>query len=274
MADDCGAKWDTWWPRPRGHCSCYARAMNAPIPPPVDLSNLRNLALAKKTRGRASSAAPLAGTVLAAAGVLVWRLASARRSRRRSYRGWWMAGAGLAVVGVARWQLQRWFSPQPAYEVERDLGELELRRYPAVRVAATTVEGTWELALNEGFRRLAGFIFGKNDRRERITMTAPVLGTGDGNGYRLTFVLPEGVVPPSPDDARVEVGELPSRRVAVLRFNGGHDALAIESHKRELAHALARHGLHPRGEATFAGYDPPTTLPVLRRNELWVELEG
>ena len=248
--------------------------MNLPALPPVDLANMKNLAqLAKKEAG-GSSAIPLACTLLAAAGVLAWRLAPMIRPRRRSYGGWWMAGAGLAAVGLARWQLQRWFSPEPAYEVEGARGELELRRYPAVRVAATTVDGTWEYALNEGFARLAGFIFGRNARHERITMTAPVLGTGDRDGYRLTFVMPAGVAPPAPDDARVEVGELPSRRVAVLRFSGRHDAEAIASHKRELAHALALNGLHPRGEATFAGYDPPTTLPVLRRNELWVEIEG
>lgn len=248
--------------------------MNLPVPPPVDLANLKNLAQLAKREGRARSAIPLAGTLLAAAGVLAWRLAPLARPRRRSYRAWWMAGAGLAVVGVARWQLQRWFSPAPVYETEGARGELELRRYPAVRVATTTVDGTWEHALNEGFARLAGFIFGHNARRERIAMTAPVLGTGDGSGYRLTFVMPAGVAPPSPDDARVEVGELPPRRVAVLRFNGRHDAQTIETHKRDLAHALAINGLHPRGEATFAGYDPPTTLPVLRRNELWVEIEG
>jgi hypothetical protein len=248
--------------------------MDLPAPPTVDLANLGNVANLVKKRERASSAIPLAGTLLAAAGVLAWRLAPLLRPRRRSYRAWWMAGAGLAVVGLTRWQLQRWFSPEPRYELEGARGELELRRYPMVRVAVTTVDGSWEDALNEGFARLAGFIFGQNARSERIAMTAPVLGTGDGRGYRLSFVMPEGFAPPSPDDARVELGELPSRRVAVLRFNGGHDAETIESHKRDLAHALAVNGLHPRGEATFAGYDPPTTLPVLRRNELWVEIDG
>ena len=130
------------------------------------------------------------------------------------------------------------------------------------------------MALDRGFRRLAGFLFGANDRHERMAMTTPVLGTGDGDGYKVSFVLPEGVAPPAPDDARVAVTDLPARRVAVLRFNGRHDVLTIESHKRDLTHALATNGLKPRGEASFAGYDPPSTLPLLRRNELWVELEA
>jgi hypothetical protein len=32
-------------------------------------------------------------------------------------------------------------------------------------------------------------------------------------------------------------------------------------------------GLGYRGSPEFAGYDPPSTLPFLRRNEIWIELE-
>ena len=85
--------------------------------------------------------------------------------------------------------------------------------------------------------------------------------------------MPEGV-DVSPEDSRIDVHVLPARRVAVLRFRGRHDARSIELHKRELARALVMNHLRPRGEATFAVYNPPWTLPLLRRNELWVELEN
>jgi SOUL heme-binding protein len=260
--------------------------MNSPASPTVDLANLGSLATLeglekvasrtkKKARGR--SAAPSVAALCAAAGVVVWRLASIendRRRRRATLRNAWLAGGvGLAALGVAAWQLQRLFVAETVHAVEMRSGALEVRLYPAVRIAETTVEGHWDDALNEGFLRLAAFIFGGNKGAQKIAMTSPVLGSGDAAGFRVAFVMPDGVTPTTPDDPRVALGELPPRRVAVLRFNGGHDATTIEAHKRELAHALAENGLHPRGEVSFAGYDPPSTLPLLRRNELWVELE-
>lgn len=227
-------------------------------------------------RSLARRAAPVAAALVATAAVGalgVWRLSSVRRASSRR-RGLGIGAAiGLAVVGLARWQLQRLTNPTPPYEVETKQGRLEVRRYPSMKVVETRVDATWDKALDEGFRRLAAFIFGDNDRSQKIEMTSPVLGTSDGDAFRVTFVLPEGVSPPSPFDSRVKVTEMAPRRVAVLRFHGRYDAHGIEEGKKQLAHALAVNGLHPRGEATFAGYDPPWTLPLLRRNELWVELE-
>lgn len=254
--------------------------MNAPVPPPVNLANLGNLASLKKapkTRARSGLAAPLAGPLLVAAGVAVLRLAPGmiEQRRRRASMTPWIAGGvtGLGLLGVAAWQLRRLFSHEPAHDVEMRRGLLEIRRYAPARVVETTVDASWDEALDQGFRRLAGFIFGGNQSKQRIPMTAPVLGTGDGDGFRVSFVLPPGVAPSTPDDVRVALSDLPARRVAVIRFNGRHDAHSIEVHKAELTHELVANGLKPRGVAVYAGYDPPWTLPLLRRNELWVELE-
>lgn len=254
--------------------------MTAPFPPPVNLANLGNLASlqkAPKIRARSRLTAPVAGTLLIAAGVAALRFAPRmiEQRRRRSSLTPWIAGGvtGLGLLGVAAWQLQRLFSHEPAHDVEMRRGLLEIRRYAPARTAETTVDASWDEALDQGFRRLAGFIFGGNQAKQRIPMTAPVLGTGDGDGFRVSFVLPPGIVPSTPDDARVGLGELPARRVAVIRFNGRRDAHSIEVRKAELTHELVANGLTPRGVAVYAGYDPPWTLPMLRRNELWVELE-
>ena len=254
--------------------------MNAPVPPPVELANLANIEnvtqiKALKGKRTAKKAIPVA-TLLTAAGVLAWRLAPVllERRRRSSRHDLWIAGGvGAATLALGAWQLQRVFATEPAHEVEARRGRLEIRRYPSIRVAETTVDRTWDLALDEGFHRLAGFIFGANVGHKRIAMTAPVLGTGDGTGFKVSFVMPEGDAIPTPDDARISVSDVPSRRIAVLRFAGRYNAESIETRKLELIRALAAEGLKPRGEAYFAGYDPPSTLPLLRRNELWVELE-
>lgn len=257
--------------------------MNEPLPPPVSLETLGNLPRLAPTPSsparRRLARRALTGTALLssiAVGFLAGQLApTAIRWRRRSSRLplALAGGLGTLALGAIGWQLQRFFVPKPSHEVEQRVGRLEVRRYPSVRVAATTVSGTWEDALHEGSLRLASFLHGGNDAHTRLRMAAPVIGAGDAAGFRLAVVLADDAVTPTPDDPRVSVSDVPPRRVAVLRFHGRRDEAAIERHKRELARELARSGLKPHGEAIFAGYDPPTTLPLFRRNELWVELQ-
>ena len=45
-----------------------------------------------------------------------------------------------------------------------------------------------------------------------------------------------------------------------------------ETYERELLTQLVDAGLSARGSVAFACYDSPTTLPFLRRNELWIEI--
>ena len=256
--------------------------MNLPATPPVDFRNLAALAPTDVTPDvsramvvrRSSRIKPIAAVglgVLAAMGVLAWRAgATSRRSRTGELL---LAGAaGLALVGAAAWQLQRLFAPQPSYVTELRDGGFEIRRYPSLCTVETEVDASWDAALDEGFRRLARFIFGENMEHRKVRMTAPVLGTGDRFGYRLAFVLESGIDLPHPTDDRIHVGWIPARRVGVVRFRGRYNAYNLALHKRDLARSLAEHHLEPIGEAVFAGYDPPTTLPLLRRNELWVAL--
>lgn len=254
--------------------------MNLPAAPPVDLGNLGAIDTIDPTKAlvvrRSRSRAPLLATglgFLAATGVLGWRMVAVELASRRRRNALLFAAAGLGCAAVlARWQLQRYFTASPPYDVELGGGRFEVRRYPSLQVAETRVDATWSQALDEGFRRLARFLFGDNVAAQKLSMTTPVLGTGDDDGYRLSFVLPDDVLVPSPRDSRVELKNVPPRRVAALRFHGRYTAENLEAHKRLLARALAEHNLKPVGEAMFAGYDPPTTIPLLRRTELWVEV--
>ena len=195
------------------------------------------------------------------------------RPKRRSPAPWIAAGVALVGVGLAGWQLRRLFAAEPKHTVEPRKNGLEIRHYAPVRIAETNVDAAWEDALDQGFHRLAGFIFGGNAQKQRIAMTAPVTAMRHAEGYALAFSMPEGVDLPHPDDARILIRPLPSRRVAVLRFNGRHDDQSVEDKKRELMALVETSGFVPRGEPTFAGYDSPWTIPLLRRNEVWVEIE-
>lgn len=201
--------------------------------------------------------------------------------------------ATLGVAGLVYWQLQRLFTEEPDYALERRVGPLEIRRYGAIVQAETDVDAPdWRVALDLGFRRLAAYIFGRNhalervsmttpvkhgaQRAERLPMTAPVARTASLEGpWRIAFTMPAGrslTSLPEPDDARVHLTEIPERRVAVLRFNGRYSAERVAAMADALREEARTSGLVTKGEVEFAGYDPPSTLPFLRRNEVWVEL--
>src|SRR5262245_23809470 len=102
--------------------------------------------------------------------------------RGRSWAWVWLGGAAVGgAAAIARWQLARLFTEHPKYQVEGRVGSLEIRRYAPRWVAETRIEGSWDRALSEGFRRLAHYIFGNNHRgqvnsrgTERLPMTSPI----------------------------------------------------------------------------------------------------
>lgn len=227
----------------------------------------------ERALGRLAIAVPLLGAGLGAALVL------AADGKYRSL-GLGALGASLGV-GLARWQLARWFTEQTPYELEFRAGELEVRRYAPSARAETVIEGLpWQAALNEGFERIASYIFGQSQHGEsqRIAMTAPVtatVGAGPLSTRTVAFTLPRNRLLsslPTPKDMRVRLRYVPPRRVAVLGFSGRYGG-DLPAKKRDQLLALVRlAGLHALGEVTFAGYDAPSTLPFIRRNEVQVDL--
>lgn len=165
---------------------------------------------------------------------------------------------------------------EPKYELVRKYETFEVRDYAAHVVARTKVGTDYKESMSAGFRRLAGFIFGGNARGSSIAMTAPVASTMSGSQWTVTFSMPSAYsmqTLPKPNDSRVELVEVKAQRVAVLSFSGwvGHDKM-LEKEKL-LREALGRAGLKAQGTAVLAQYNPPWTLPFLRRNELQLTIE-
>jgi hypothetical protein len=221
----------------------------------------------------------LARTIAFAAGALVTPLAigagvaAITRSRRA---GWIAGGLTAAAVAAVRWQLQRWWTDEPEYEVERRLGELEIRRYPA-RIEAHTrlTVPDFETAVDEGFMRLANYIFGGNDAEQELAMTTPVLTIPRASTHTVAFVMPPDRTLdslPRPHDDRVKLVTIPARRVAVIRFRGRYTDEVMLEQTRRLHELVAAADLDTKGQPMFAGFDPPSTLPMLRRAEMWIEL--
>jgi len=179
---------------------------------------------------------------------------------------------------------------EPVFAIVTQDGDFEVRRYGARVVAETRVEGTWEQAGNTGFRRLAGYIFGKNTGGTKIAMTAPVgeraagrklamtapVGErADADGWLVTFTMPEGetlATLPEPHDERVRLRELTPTRVAVVRFSGRWTESRMREHTEALRGWLAKRGLRAEPEPEINRYDPPWIPWFMRRNEVWLTL--
>ncbi len=179
---------------------------------------------------------------------------------------------------------------EPSYTVVQRLGEVELREYAPYVVAQVQVSGPADKAGSQAFPILAGYIFGKNKGATRFDMTAPVTQAAApvklemtapvtqaevAGGYVVQFVLPKGVTlatAPEPDDARVQLLEVPGRRVAVIRYSGLWSQANYDEHLDKLQRALEAEQIAWTGTPTLSRYDPPLTPWFLRRNEIWLNL--
>ena len=158
-------------------------------------------------------------------------------SRTKRILGALAIAAGLALVAANLWSIMTRVK-EPTYSLQQRDGDFEVRTYGPRVVAETVVQGQWGESGNEGFRRLAGYIFGKSTTRAKIAMTAPVgqreetrkiamtapVGQrAGGDGWVVSFTMPEGETLdslPQPIDSSVVLRELPATRFAVVRFSG------------------------------------------------------
>lgn len=179
---------------------------------------------------------------------------------------------------------------EPAFTVERADGDFEIRRYAPMAVAVTRVEGSsYREAVGTGFMRLFDYISGANEGSTEIAMTAPVLTEPAGRegdeiamtapvlteetaaGWEITFVLPEKMTAetaPRPANPLVEIRAVPPRRTAVVRFSGFLGAGDVATETARLTEWVSDQGESLAGTPQAAGYNPPWTLPFLRRNEI------
>nr|WP_321984332.1 heme-binding protein [uncultured Lichenicoccus sp.] len=165
---------------------------------------------------------------------------------------------------------------EPTYTIERTLGPVQIRRYGSRVAAETLVAGDEIGARRVGFERLAGYIFGGNRNRRGIAMTAPVAQLGAQAGqWRVRFFMPAGdtlATLPVPDNAAVTLVTVPAETVAVLRYAGTPSAASVADAGSRLLACLAGSGLRPDGKPSGWFYDPPWTIPALRRNEAVVRI--
>ena len=189
----------------------------------------------------------------------------------------WFVLTGLGLIGSSMAQTVS----EPPYTLVKNEPPFEVRDYGVLTVAETLIEGDFDVAGSLGFRRVAGYIFGKNQKAkgesEKIAMTAPVTMEAQNQQWRLHFVMPQGMSLgnlPKPVDASVQLREVPAQRMAAVRFSGLTTAASIERQTQLLKDWLARNNLAFEDRPQLARYNDPFTLPWNRRNEILIPLKG
>lgn len=179
---------------------------------------------------------------------------------------------------------------EPKFEVVKQDGDFELRRYAPMIVAEVTVAGSMDQATGRGFRVLADYIFGNNrvagatnteiamtapvtmtPNSETIEMTAPVTMQAVDGRWRVQFVMPSQYTMeslPKPNNPDIEIREQGVQHYAVMRFSGLTGNAKVAKNTEALKEWMATLNLQPIGEPELSRYDPPWTLPFFRRNEI------
>ncbi len=204
--------------------------------------------------------------------------------------GFWCSKILFAALLSTTFSMPIHATPEPEYKVVQSLADFEVREYAAYTVAEVVVTGSAEKAGSQAFPILAGYIFGKNkgERKFEMTapvtqaavptkmeMTAPVTQTTAPGGFLVQFVLPKGVTvasAPEPLDARVQLRDVPSTQVAVIRYSGLWSQSNDNLQLAKLQAAMRAANLTWAGEAVYSRYNAPFTPWFLRRNEVWLHL--
>ncbi len=192
---------------------------------------------------------------------------------------------------------------EPPYEVLRSEGPFEIRRYAPMLVAETWVDGDMDEASNKGFRLIASYIFGNNqrpdsDQTSKIAMTAPVTiepqslaiataapmtvepqsadsGLVSAHRWRVHFVMPSAYTLasiPRPRSDAIRLREIPAKTFVVHTYSWLNTQQRVQQKIQATLEWAQRQSLPVIGTPQLARYDPPWTLPMFKRNEIMVEM--
>lgn len=204
-----------------------------------------------------------------------------------------LVGSLLTLPGVAM------ATEEPEYTILNQVDNFELRRYDPQIVAQTWVTGDQKQAGNKGFKILADYIFGNNtapggesskismtspvkmqpqradsDQSQKIAMTSPVAMQEQDGKWRVRFVMPSKYTMqtlPKPNNDEVSIIEVPVKTYGVIKFSGLTGEEKVATKTAQLKEWMQN--LNIVGTPEMARYNPPWTLPSMRRNEIMIEYQ-
>ena len=160
------------------------------------------------------------------------------------------------------------------YKVTKVYDHFEIRNYESTLFTSVKLSTkNYKESSSKGFSILAGYIFGDNDRNEKIAMTSPVAMTLE-DSMTMLFMVPKKFKKetlPQPNQAEIVFKNEPAKTVAAITFNGWADDEKIERYKQDLKLALDTQKIPYTNRFYFLGYNAPYEV-FNRKNEVIVEL--
>jgi len=162
-----------------------------------------------------------------------------------------------------------------SYVVNKKYDQFEIRSYKATLFTSVKLSSKkYKEASSKGFSILAGYIFGNNNRNEKIAMTSTV-SMSLKDSTTMMFMVPKKYKKetlPQPNLSKIKFKEEPAKTVAAINFNGWANDKKIKKYKQKLKDALDKEGILYKNRFQFLGYNAPYEV-FNRKNEIIVELE-
>jgi len=182
-------------------------------------------------------------------------------------------------------------SEEPSYRVLSVDGNIQIRLYQPMLIAETVIEADYSQAGKIGFNRLARYIFGGNVQNKEMSMMTPVFRESIGqignmnettqhapnnSKWVMSFVMPPSfdlTTLPEPSDPLIIIESIPAKKVAILRYAGSLNQERMSEYSQILLAWLDERHIKRLSSPRSAAYDPPWTIPSLRRNEIHIDIE-
>jgi hypothetical protein len=167
----------------------------------------------------------------------------------------------------------------PTYKLLEKKGNIEIRLYAPMVIAKTLVEEDYDSALSQGFRRIANYIFGGNEKDMSISMTAPVISKKSISNpglYEVLFVMPKKYSLedlPKPNLTNVSLEKKNLGKVICIKFGGWATEKKVERFQNDLIESISERGLETKGDFLVAQYNSPLAIPPFRKNEILIQIK-
>ena len=179
----------------------------------------------------------------------------------------------------------------PEYSVLKKQDGFEIRSYEPYIIAEVTLPAGTQNPTTAAFRELGGYIFGGNQGDVSIAMTSPV-STSQEKGQSIAMTSPVAIIEnndsftmsfsmpskfslenlPKPNSNKVSFRKVPAGTYATLGFTGWATDRQRLRYTEKLKSLLKAQLIEPLGEPELLQYDRPTKFPLLRRNEIKIEI--
>lgn len=181
----------------------------------------------------------------------------------------------IILILVGRWYAK--LSRRTKYHIIEKKRDIEIRQYDPYIIAKIQAPGKRKESIRYGFIKLARYIFGDNKSSKKIAMTAPVLQQESPPVWDICFIMPRKYAfneVPKPKEASISLKKIKASTFICIKFSGNPTDEKLQKKLIRLKQFIKDRKIATLGNPIYAFYNPPWTIPIFRRNEIWFEVNG